>query len=697
MAEEGIGLKYKLLAFMLAISIIPLGIVSYMAINTTNTMGDDAKDSITDMGDSIQDNTRDMGDSITNSTKDMRGSVVNDTEEMGQTAIDGAESMGNSALEAARDMEDESISSLNDTRESILKDLHQIRRNTTSDGEEIITNVVESSLFSKTNSTADKVSTYMRDRINNILSLTAIKDTKEAYRAYSNALVGEMFSAGLEIDQVPVLRGIYRIEADGDVPYKVGYNVSSPEDYFTFGPSEWRDISTMNINTNIMNSTLYPEEQPGDEIYNKDYMRYALRDAWSHISHNDKVNNNDKDSVYFPELTVNITGGQTRTTNLIMTSEPSGSGISDAVWMGAIPTFNETGEFDGIIVANINHLHILNINNQFEYREDSYATLSQLNDKTEDITLNAPSTYWDTYNDTGDEISASKELPNGEIVTYNEIMEDQQVGITIASPNPIEVNNYDTTISNDGAPIFAYLGNEMHRLENGILTYNTLMGNRWAAYNSVEISSEKTSNLNDLSISCVANKDIFLEPVKRINKTISDGIDRTITRTNQTINELEQGLKAEIRSLESTISSSTSEIRTQMENKKNSTEASITESINNQENTIQSSISNQEDTIDDYTNEQENNMEESVSQLRTTVLITVVVIFALVAGSAYVIADRIVSPIKELTDIADRVSQGEMDLAVEVEAHDEIGELADSFNRMINSLKIAMEQLEEEM
>ena len=46
--------------------------------------------------------------------------------------------------------------------------------------------------------------------------------------------------------------------------------------------------------------------------------------------------------------------------------------------------------------------------------------------------------------------------------------------------------------------------------------------------------------------------------------------------------------------------------------------------------------------------------------------------------------------IRSLNDSAARISCGDMDVFVTVERKDEIGELADSFSRMVASLKIMM-------
>jgi HAMP domain-containing protein len=50
----------------------------------------------------------------------------------------------------------------------------------------------------------------------------------------------------------------------------------------------------------------------------------------------------------------------------------------------------------------------------------------------------------------------------------------------------------------------------------------------------------------------------------------------------------------------------------------------------------------------------------------------------------------IIRDIRHLNDVANRISTGDMDVDVDVNRKDEIGELADSFGRMVASLKIMM-------
>jgi len=69
---------------------------------------------------------------------------------------------------------------------------------------------------------------------------------------------------------------------------------------------------------------------------------------------------------------------------------------------------------------------------------------------------------------------------------------------------------------------------------------------------------------------------------------------------------------------------------------------------------------------------------------------------AIVMGVVYWLASRITKPIKELADAADRISMGETDVNIDFKRNDEIGELAEAFNRMSASIKI-LTMTEEEL
>ena len=73
------------------------------------------------------------------------------------------------------------------------------------------------------------------------------------------------------------------------------------------------------------------------------------------------------------------------------------------------------------------------------------------------------------------------------------------------------------------------------------------------------------------------------------------------------------------------------------------------------------------------------------------VLVLVVAAFTFVA--VFFIARGFTTPIVQLTQVADRISMGEMDIKIGIDRKDEIGQLAEAIGRMQASLQTAMERL----
>jgi len=81
-----------------------------------------------------------------------------------------------------------------------------------------------------------------------------------------------------------------------------------------------------------------------------------------------------------------------------------------------------------------------------------------------------------------------------------------------------------------------------------------------------------------------------------------------------------------------------------------------------------------------------------LSAVGFTTIAVISVIMAIVMGK------RITKPVKQLTDIAGKVSMGELEHEVKIDSKDEIGDLGEAFQRMINAFKMsnAMNTMQEE-
>jgi HAMP domain-containing protein len=88
-------------------------------------------------------------------------------------------------------------------------------------------------------------------------------------------------------------------------------------------------------------------------------------------------------------------------------------------------------------------------------------------------------------------------------------------------------------------------------------------------------------------------------------------------------------------------------------------------------------------------------MDDANRSLRTTVM-ALVALFVVVLGAALILARSIVRPVRQLTEIADKVSMGDLQQQVAVSASGEIGDLASSFSRMVNAFKVMDAMLSED-
>jgi nitrogen fixation/metabolism regulation signal transduction histidine kinase len=73
-----------------------------------------------------------------------------------------------------------------------------------------------------------------------------------------------------------------------------------------------------------------------------------------------------------------------------------------------------------------------------------------------------------------------------------------------------------------------------------------------------------------------------------------------------------------------------------------------------------------------------------VAALSFIVIGLVAVVLAVVMGK------RITNPLKKLTEVAGKVSMGELDHTIDIKTKDEIADLGEAFQRMINAFKMTV-------
>lgn len=81
-----------------------------------------------------------------------------------------------------------------------------------------------------------------------------------------------------------------------------------------------------------------------------------------------------------------------------------------------------------------------------------------------------------------------------------------------------------------------------------------------------------------------------------------------------------------------------------------------------------------------------------VKAMRHKMLLMLISIFLAVLIFSALISKTLVAPLKELKETADKISRGELDVKLSISSADEIGDLADSFERMIAAIKYFKEE-----
>jgi methyl-accepting chemotaxis protein len=75
------------------------------------------------------------------------------------------------------------------------------------------------------------------------------------------------------------------------------------------------------------------------------------------------------------------------------------------------------------------------------------------------------------------------------------------------------------------------------------------------------------------------------------------------------------------------------------------------------------------------------------------IILAVAIVVVVGAGVGFLMGGRLSGQLVHLSEVADRVSMGELDASIDIESKDEVGVLASSFDRLRMSLKAAMSRL----
>jgi HAMP domain-containing protein len=83
---------------------------------------------------------------------------------------------------------------------------------------------------------------------------------------------------------------------------------------------------------------------------------------------------------------------------------------------------------------------------------------------------------------------------------------------------------------------------------------------------------------------------------------------------------------------------------------------------------------------------------EPVNVARDRILVMTVFAILLIIPASMAVARTLVQPLKDLKDATDRLSRGDFAVSLDIRSKDEIGELADSFERMVAAVKFFRER-----
>ncbi len=88
-------------------------------------------------------------------------------------------------------------------------------------------------------------------------------------------------------------------------------------------------------------------------------------------------------------------------------------------------------------------------------------------------------------------------------------------------------------------------------------------------------------------------------------------------------------------------------------------------------------------------------VEEQISNFNSNVFKLVITIAALALGVGFYIAKQISGRVGLLADTADKVAKGNVNVRVDIQSENEIGNLANSFNAMVENIKISIQEIKE--
>ncbi|MCK4717368.1 MAG: HAMP domain-containing protein, partial [Thermoplasmata archaeon] len=252
----------------------------------------------------------------------------------------------------------------------------------------------------------------------------------------------------------------------------------------------------------------------------------------------------------------------------------------------------------------------------------------------------------------------------------------------------------DPTVVAGGIPCLVYLGSKQHTYETGIGRYWYKGVDKWTAYAPVNISS-KATNLNDLSIACSSPVEEFAAPAveteaalllqsQQINTTLSTTLDDVNTTLSTILDDVNTALSTTQDNVNATLSTILDNVNATLSTTQSDMNATLSTTLND----MNAALSTTQGDVETSISEEVNALQIGIYAIIILIIIIDLILASLLAGA-------ITKPLREITEIADRVSTGDMEAQISIKATgDEVGDLVHSFDRMVKSLKIAMSMLE---
>ncbi len=377
---------------------------------------------------------------------------------------------------------------------------------------EALLKLAASDLQSKSNMTAEMIYNIMETRIDSIISMSLLPTEAETYLKFSEMNTGPIHDPHDErtidvehdVDNViesPIYREIIFVDVDGDVQINIG---STGEVY--------ESHSILENSDNVME---YSDEA--------DVFQQSLKQTFVEVTTapDDLIG-----KVFVANTTITAADGNRRNTNLIANPIPpddTTNRFTDGVIRCGTPIYSQ-GTFQGVLVVDINWLHVMKEVNDFQFGSEGYAYLQEITGEVADQVQASPST------------NVSNVLPDGTVIEYGETMEDIHLGLTLAHPQHNFVSFMDPTAL--GIPTLTYLGSKQHQYEYGIGRYIFDDVDKWTAYAPIIVDTDKTVNMNDWSIATTSPVEEFMEPAEQTEQNLVERNEATTQNIENRIDDL---------------------------------------------------------------------------------------------------------------------------------------------------------------